>query len=125
MNRINSEIIAAIKKSFKLLEKTIEKEPIIFIDAKGKSWFNSYAEDFIFKEGIPREDFVEWLKIGSVHLQNFRYGNIGIHMMDLPGKNVIALLKHETGKVAFKKFRLTQKEKEILCHLVKGGATKG
>ena len=123
MNRINSGVIAAIKKSLKLLEESIEREPVIFIDPKGRFWFNSRAEDFLSKEGILREDFVEWFKIGSIHLQNFRYGNVSVRMMELPGKNIIALLKNETEK-AFKKFALTQKERETLRHLVRGESNK-
>ncbi len=123
MNRINRGVIAAVKKSLKLLEESIEKEPVILIDAKGRLWCNSQAEDFLSREGILKEDFVEWFKIGSFHLHNFRYGNVSVRMMELPGKNTIALLKNETEK-AFKKFKLTQKERETLRHLVRGESNK-
>lgn len=124
MSSNNREIIALVKKSLKLLEKTIEKEAIILIDAKGRRWFNDVAREFIFKNGIPKEDFMEWLMIGSSHLQNLKYGDIGIHMMELPGKKVIALLRHEQGKTAADKSKLTQREKEVLRHLVKGVSNK-
>jgi DNA-binding CsgD family transcriptional regulator len=67
---------------------------------------------------------MEWLKVGSLRLQNLNYGDIGIHMMELPGKKVIAFLKHRQGKTAFEKSGLTQKEKEVLRHLVKGVSNK-
>jgi DNA-binding CsgD family transcriptional regulator len=124
MNSINREMTAMVKKSLKLLEKTIEKEPLILIDAKGKYWFNDVAQEFISNNKIPKEDFVEWLRIGSLHLQNLRYGDIGIHMMELPGKKVIAFLKYEQGKTVFEKAKLTRREKEILRYLVKGASNR-
>lgn len=124
MNRIDTKMMAVIRESLKSIGKQIEKKPMIFIDAKGKYWFNSHAGDLISKEGIPREDFEAWLKIGSAHLQNFRCGRIGIQMVELPGKNVVAFLEKGTKKDGFEKFRLSRKEKEILCHLVKGYSNK-
>jgi DNA-binding CsgD family transcriptional regulator len=124
MNKIDSKMMAVIKESLKSVGKQIEKRPMIFIDAKGKYWFNSHAGDLISKEGIRREDFEAWLKIGSAHLQNFRCGQIGIQMIGLPGKSAVVLLENETRKDGFEKFRLSRKEKEILCHLVKGFSNK-
>ncbi len=37
MNRINRGVVAAIKKSLKQLEGSIEKEPVVFIDVRGES----------------------------------------------------------------------------------------
>jgi len=124
MNATNSEITARVKESLKLFEKTVEREPIIFIDAKGEHLINDFAKEFISKKGIPKKEFVEWLKIGSSHLQNLRYGDIGIHMMKLPGKNVIAFLRQERRKIGVEKHQLTHKEKEVLRHLIKGLSNK-
>ncbi len=113
-----------IKESLKSLEKTIEKEPMICIDAKGKHWFNDMARDFISQKGIPKDDFMEWIKIGSFHLHHFTYGDIAIHMMKLPAQDVIIFLREADEKSALEKYELTQKEREVLHFLVKGLSNK-
>ncbi len=124
VNTANSEILAELKKSLKLLEDTIESKPIIFIDAKGKRWFNDIASELIKEKGLQKEDLAELLKIGSSHLQNLNYGGIGIDMMKLPGKNVIAVLRQTQEKTECMNFRLTRKEREVLHYLVRGFSNK-
>lgn len=124
MNKASGEIIARIKKSLKGFADTIEKEPLILIDARGKHWLNDNAKQFLSKKEIQIDDFMEWLKIGSSHLQKLTYSDIHIHMVRLPGSDVIALLKQESEKRCSEKFSLTLKEKEILRCLVKGFSNK-
>lgn len=119
-----SEIISRVKKSLKALEQTLENEPVVLIDAGGRHWLNDIALELISKKGIPQDDFIEWLKIGSTHLQRLVYCDIHIHMMRLPGNEVIVFLKHECPQPSPENFNLTQKEKEVLRHLVKGLSNK-
>ena len=124
VGRMTSEIIAGVRNSLEMLGDSLEKEPIIFIDAKGGHWFNDLAQEFIFKKGIPEQEFVEWLKIGSSHLQTLNYCDVDICMMRLPKKDVIVLLQHEQKKPVSKIHKITQKEKELLSYLVQGFSNK-
>jgi len=120
MDRINKEIIARVKKSLRLIDKNLEKEAIIFIDTKGAHWANELADEFISKKGIPKEDFVEWIKIGSSHLQNLNYDDMDIHMMKLPEQDVVVFLKQGQKDTVTKKYKLTLRERELLRYLVQG-----
>ncbi len=119
-----SEIIARVKKSLKAVEHTLENEPVVLIDAGGRHWLNDIALELISKKGIPLDDFMEWLKIGSAHLQRLVYFDIHIHMMRLPGNDVIVFLKQECPQPSSENFDLTLKEREVLRHLVKGLSNK-
>ena len=85
---------------------------------------NGLADEFISKKGIPIKDFVEWIKLGSSHLQSLSYDDMEIHMMRLPEQNVVAFLKYGQKETVFKKYNLTQKERELLRYLVKGFSNK-
>ena len=124
MGTINREIIARIRKSLRLIDKNLEKEAVIFIDAKGAHWVNELASEFISKKGIPKEDFVEWIKIGSSHLQNLNYDDMDIHMMKLPEQDVVVFLKQGQKDTVTKKYKLTLRERELLRYLVQGFSNK-
>ncbi len=124
MSEISSEITTRIKKSLKMMGETLEKEPVIVIEANGKHWLNHIAKEFISKRQIPLDDFMEWLKIGSSHLQKLTYCDINIHLMRLPGNDVIGVLKEQCHEPDSEKFNLTQKEKEVLGFLTKGLSNK-
>lgn len=107
------------------LAESIESEPIIFIDARGRHWLNNSAEAFISTKGIVKEDFMNWVKIGSSHLQNFSYGDIDIGMMRLPEEGSLAFLRHyRRGENIEDKSKLTRKETEVLSYLAKGFSNK-
>jgi DNA-binding CsgD family transcriptional regulator len=120
MTRMGSEVMSRIKRSLRGVADSLEKEAIIFIDSKGRHWLNEIAREFVTKEEIPHHDFIEWLKIGSTHLQKLSYCDIHVYMMRLPGNDVIVFLRRECAEPGTKKFDLTQKEKEVLGLLVKG-----
>lgn len=124
MGTINKEIIARIKKSLSLIDKNLEEEAVIFLDAKGAHWVNELAKECISRKGIPKEDFVEWIKLGASHLQSLNYDDIEIHMMRLPEQDVVVFLKHGRKKAASKKYTLTQRERELLRFLVQGFSNK-
>ncbi len=124
MNKINREIITRVKKSLRLIDKNLENEAVIFIDAKGAHWVNELANEFISRKGIPKEDFVEWIKLGASHLQNLNYDDIDIHMMKLPEEDVVVFLKPGQKKSVSKKYKLTLRERELLRFLVQGFSNK-
>lgn len=124
MKKDTAHITAKIRESLKQLEDASEGEPVIYIDHKGDHWLNGTAHTFITRKKIPKDDFIEWLKMGSNHLQNLRYGDIDIHMVRLPKKGVIIYLRHEPKKSSSEVNGLTDKEREILKHLVKGKSNK-
>lgn len=124
MNKISGETLNRIKKSLKGFAEALDTESLILIDARGKHWLNDNAKEFLSKKDIHIEDFMEWLKIGSSHLQKLTYSDIHIHMVRLPGSDVIALLKQESEEPCAKKFNLTQKEREVLHYLAKGCSNK-
>lgn len=124
MSKINREIIARIKKSLGLIDKNLEKEAVIFIDAKGAHWVNELADEYISKKGIPKEDFVEWIKLGSSHLQNLNYDDMDIHMMKLPEQELVVFLKHGQKETVSRKYKITQRERELLRYLVQGFSNK-
>jgi len=124
MNKINREIITRVKKSLRLIDKNLEKEAVIFIDAKGAHWVNELANEFISRKGIPKNDFMEWIKLGASHLQNLNYDDINIHMMKLPEQYVVVFLKQGQKETVSKKYRLTLRERELLRFLVQGFSNK-
>jgi len=125
VNKINYETIDKVKKSLEKLAEDLESEPAILIDAKGHHWVNDIALRFISEKGIPMKEFVEWIKIGSSHLQNLNYSDIDVHMIRLPNKDVIAFLRHERRKEpVHDECALTRKEREIVRYLVKGFSNK-
>ncbi len=117
---MNHRIRAKIKTSLAQLSEAIENDPIIYIDAKGRHWLSANAEEFIFKKKITHDDFVQWIKIGATHLQNFRYGDIDIVMMRLPEEGAIAFLRNSPNKSVLEQCTLTNKETEVLHYLAKG-----
>jgi DNA-binding CsgD family transcriptional regulator len=121
----NTDQINKIRKSLLHLAESIESEPIIFIDAVGGHWLNNPAEAFISAKGIVKEDFMNWVKIGSSHLQNFSYGDIDIGMMRLPDEGALVFLRHDRKeKNPEGKSSLTRKETEVLHYLAKGFSNK-
>jgi len=117
-------ITAKIKGSFNSLEKAFDRKPFIFIDEGGNYWLNDHANDFISDRKISLKDFMEWLMIGSSHLQNLSYGDVTIHMMRLPGNNVIVFLERMTACQKVAKTMLTPREREVLGLIVKGFSNK-
>jgi DNA-binding NarL/FixJ family response regulator len=121
---MTAEVTAKLKDAWESVGKAFAKQPLIFIDDKGKCWLNGHAKEFISKRRIPVRDLLEWLKIGSMHLQNLSYRDVGFLMMNLPGNNVVAILKEKAPNGNNDKTRLTSKEREILRYLVKGYSNK-
>jgi DNA-binding CsgD family transcriptional regulator len=125
VNKTDSDILAKIKKSLKACLAQLENEPIILIDAKGKYWVNSFARKIISKRGISIEDFTEWIRVGSSHLQDVSHRDIHVHMCRLRKKEVIAFLKLEPKySDTVKKIDLTEKQKEILRYVLGGFSNK-
>jgi DNA-binding CsgD family transcriptional regulator len=120
---MNAEVTAKLKDAWEAAGKALAEKPLIFIDDKGNYWLNSHAKSFISQRDIPVEDLMEWLKIGSSHLQNLAYEDIGFSMMHLPGDNVVAILREKPPNGNNRSI-LTPKEREILRFLVKGKSNK-
>jgi DNA-binding CsgD family transcriptional regulator len=121
MIKKSNQVMAGIRKSLVQMSETIQNRPVVFIDEKGGYWLNSIAGEFISTAGIERDGFLDWLRIGSAHLQNFSLGSIEIGMIRLPEGGTIALLKHNDAKSGpEEQFLLTEKENEILRHLSRG-----
>jgi DNA-binding CsgD family transcriptional regulator len=119
-----SRVLGRIKKSLASVLENLEREPIIFLDAEGGHWVNSFAREVINQRGIPMEDFVEWIKVGSSHLQNISHSDLQVHMMSLPQNEVIALLKPYGNKPDAQKIALTAKQKDILHYVLRGFSNK-
>jgi DNA-binding CsgD family transcriptional regulator len=125
VNKIDSDILAKIRKSLKTCLEQLENEPIILIDAKGKYRVNSFARKIIFQRGISLEDFTDWIRLGSSHLQDISYRDIHVHICRLHKKEVIASLKLEPkGTGTKKEVNLTEKQKEILRYVLRGLSNK-
>jgi DNA-binding CsgD family transcriptional regulator len=123
MRRNDNHMMAKIKKSLAKMTETIESQPIIFIDPGGRHWLSNAAREFISGKKIVKDDFMDWIKIGSSHLQNFSYGDIDIGMMRLPEEGSIAFLRPaQNGPES--RCRLTKKETDVLRHLAKGCSNK-
>jgi hypothetical protein len=78
VNKADSDILAKIKKALEACLKELENEPIILIDAKGKYWVNSFARKIVSQRGISLEDFTEWIKVGSSHLQDASHRDVHV-----------------------------------------------
>lgn len=124
MRTSGKDTVARVRKSLRLLDQSLEKEPVVVIDGKGSHWMNELALGVISRKGIQEEDFLEWLKIGSSHLQHITYGDIRINMLKLPGKEVVIFLHQRQSRQKNDGFSLTRKERELLRHLVKGLSNK-
>lgn len=120
----SKEMVAGLRKSLKAIEKALDQEPVVFIDHKGEYWANDMAQELISERKILVDDFMEWLRIGSSHLQSLSYGAVNIRMMSLPGNTVVAFLKHDLSNPDIEPGTLTLKEKEVLRYLVKGFSNK-
>jgi DNA-binding CsgD family transcriptional regulator len=122
---MTNEIMAMVRKCMKTIEQELNKGPVLFFDKKGNYWQNQIARQFMTERKIPVDDFMEWLMVGSSHLQNLSYGNVRVKMMGLPGKSVIVFLKDRQSAPGKKNDNgLTSKEKEILSYLIKGFSNK-
>ncbi|MDA8088409.1 MAG: LuxR C-terminal-related transcriptional regulator [Nitrospiraceae bacterium] len=116
-------ITARISDSLKAAEKLQSEAPCIFIDNRGRYWLNSHAKKFISRRDIALPDFMEWLKIGSSHLENMSYGDVTVNMMHLPGNNIMVFLQQmEAGSSSGA--TLTVKEREVLRLVIKGLSNK-
>jgi DNA-binding NarL/FixJ family response regulator len=96
----------------------------MLVDANGGHRVNSFARQVIAQRRIPMEDFIEWIKIGSSHLQNISQSDIQVHMIRLPQNEVIVLLKPDGNKPDATKVALTGKQKDILHYVLKGFSNK-
>jgi DNA-binding CsgD family transcriptional regulator len=121
---MNTAITAKLKDAWNAAGKALVEESLIFIDDKGNYWLNSQAKDFLSKREVPEKDLMEWLRIGSSHLQNLSYKDIGFLMMHLPGDNVVAILREKISTGDNNKASLSPKEREVLRYLVKGYSNK-
>jgi DNA-binding NarL/FixJ family response regulator len=117
-------MISKIRHSLARLSEAVEKEPIIFIDGKGKHWLNEVADEFFLKSEVAKDDFVDWLKIGSSHLHNFAYGDVDIHLIRLAEGGSVAFLRRNHNNSGPGNSLLTEKENEVLFHLAKGCSNK-
>ncbi len=125
MNKIDKDILASLKHSLITCLEQLENEPIILIDAKGKHRVNSLARKIIAQRGMSVEDFMEWIKAGSSHLQDISCRDVRVHMCRLRNKEVFAFLKLESEDPrTMKEVNLTEKQKEILRYVVKGLSNK-
>ncbi|MEJ2697070.1 MAG: response regulator transcription factor [Candidatus Sulfobium sp.] len=126
MTKSEKQMMTKIKTSLARMTDSVEKQPVIFIDMRGRHWLNNAAKDFISGKKVMRADFMDWLKIGSSHLQNFTYGDIDIAMIRLPEEGTLAFLKHNKMKKEGSegRSRLTKKESVVLRHLAKGRSNK-
>ncbi|MDA8240855.1 MAG: LuxR C-terminal-related transcriptional regulator [Nitrospiraceae bacterium] len=123
-HNMNAAITAKLKDAWDAVGKAFVEEPLILIDDKGNYWLNRNAKDFIAKREVAVEDLMEWLRIGSSHLQHLSYKDIGFLMMNLPGDNVVAILRETSPKGDNIKPDLTPKECEIIRCLIKGKSNK-
>lgn len=121
---MNAEVASKLKDAWQAAEKELAGSPLIFIDNEGAYWLNKRAREFISGRGIRVKDLMEWLKIGSRHLQNLSYRDIGFSMMNLPGGNVVAVIKEKPPEEVRDSVSLTSREREILRYLIKGHSNK-
>jgi DNA-binding CsgD family transcriptional regulator len=124
VNEMESTVLGRIKKSLTSVLENLEKKPIILLDAEGGHWMNSFAREVLDQREIPIEDFIEWIKVGSSHLQKIAHCDVQVHMMRLPQDEVIALLKPGSNMPDTKGLTLTRKQKDILRYTLKGFSNK-
>jgi DNA-binding CsgD family transcriptional regulator len=125
MSRSDNQMMTKIRKSLARMNETIESKPIIFIDSGGGHWLNNAAKEFISGKKVVKDDFIDWIRIGSSHLQNFSYGDIDIGMVRLPGEGTMAFLSHKHKEESTEgRCRLTKKETDVLRYLAKGWSNK-
>ncbi|MDA8082987.1 MAG: response regulator transcription factor [Nitrospiraceae bacterium] len=124
MGRIDRKLLSGIRESLAKLADSLETAPIVFIDDKGDHWMNLTAEKFISGKGLSKNDFMQWIKIGSSHLHNFIYGDTDISLMKFPGGGALAFLRHNEGKADSEPCNLTKREVEVLRHLAKGHSNR-
>ena len=125
VNKIDKDILARLKKSLTACFNQLQNEPIILIDTKGKRWVNSLAAKIIRQRGLFTEDFTEWIKVGSTHLQDIAYRDVCVHMCRLHNNEVVAFLKTECENTwKTKEVKLTGKQKEILRYVLDGFSNK-
>lgn len=118
------DAITRVKKSLRAVEQMLEKEPVLVIDSSGKHCFNEPAKDFLRQRGVRGEELLEWIKIGSGHLQKLSWGDICMDILKLPSDDLIVTMKKEPAKPEHLKAKLTLKEREVLIYLVKGLTNK-
>ncbi len=121
---MNAVITAKLKNAWDAAGKALVEEPVILMDYKGNYWLNKHARNFIAKREVSVEDLMEWLRIGLSHLQHLSYKDIGFLMMNLPGDNVVAILRETSPKADGTKHNLTPKECDIIRYLIKGKSNK-
>lgn len=125
MTRSESQIMTRIRKSLARMAESIEKQPLIFTDSEGRQWLSTAAKEFMEGKKVVKNDFMDWVRIGSSHLQNFSYGEIDISMTRLPEEGTIAFLRNNRKKEdPGKQCRLTRKEMDVLLYLAKGCSNK-
>jgi DNA-binding CsgD family transcriptional regulator len=120
------EITSRIRKHLEAVAKLVTRMPVILIDESGGYRLNGHAQKFISQKAISLKDFMDWVMIGASHLKNFSYDDMDIHMMHVPGGDVLVFL-NEKEKNAQRKTAmsvLTGKEKEVLRLVIKGFSNK-
>jgi DNA-binding NarL/FixJ family response regulator len=121
---MNTEVAAKLKDAWQAAEKELAGSPLIFMNNEGAYWLNKRAREFISGRGISVKDLMEWLKIGSRHLQTLSYRDMALSMMNLPGGNVVAIIKEKATDEGRSSISLTARERELLRYLVKGHSNK-
>lgn len=121
---MNAEVAAKLKDAWQAAENELVDGRLIFMDGKGAYWLNKSAREFISSRGIRIKDLMEWLRIGSSHLQTLSYRDIAFSMMNLPGGNVVAVIKEKPPEEVRNSISLTSREREILRYLIKGHSNK-
>jgi hypothetical protein len=93
MGSISREILGRVRESLRAVERMLHTEPVVLIDARGRHWMNSEAKKLLQRRGIREEEFLEWVRLGAVHLQRLSYQDLALHMLRLPGQEVVVLLR--------------------------------
>ena len=113
-------------EKIKALKNIIEGEPVILLKGNGDALISDKAHKIISEKKLDKTDFLEWLKIGAMHLLNTRYCCLDVVLMRFPddSNDVLVVLRETACKPPGKKCNLTVKEKEIVGFLIRGLSNK-
>jgi DNA-binding NarL/FixJ family response regulator len=123
MGSISREILGRVRESLRAVERMLHTEPVVLIDARGRHWMNSEAKKLLQRRGIREEEFLEWVRLGAVHLQRLSYQDLALHMLRLPGQEVVVLLREGCPPEAPER-RITHRERQVLRLLLRGLSNK-